>query len=580
VNDSSGTLPRNSIPFEEERSEIDSIMRKRIFWNIFLASLIAALLLGGVILVAQYRLFERLVFSELAGECAYVETGLASAEDEGTYLSSLPSSDRITLIDSDGTVVFDTASDVSKLENHADRPEFIEAQNNGVGTSSRFSETQLIRNFYYAKLLPDGRVLRIANSQQSVLGMLNEMLPTMLLVLFAIALISVVFSRYAAKSIVQPINALDMSSPLANATYDELAPLLTSMERQRREIANRMTALSEKQREFTAVAENMREGLILLDNNDRMMAINSSAAGTFGVEVKAVLGAHILMLNRSVALQQALEQAKKLGSGSSILNKGTSAYQILASTVMDSDHPAGTVILILDISDRAAAEQMRREFSANVSHELKTPLTSILGYAEIMRDGVAKPEDTKRFAAKIYDEAQSLMSLIDDIIRLSQLDEKTPLPELTPVDLKPICEDVCRRLTPHAERAGVSLVTNLESAWIRGIPKMLEEIVQNLVDNAIKYNTTNGSVGVSLHVADRQVLLAVSDTGIGIPQEHLTRVFERFYRVDRSRNKQIGGTGLGLSIVKHSAETLGATGSLESKGGIGTTITIAFPALK
>ncbi len=555
-------------------------MRKRIFWNIFLASLIAALLLGGVILVAQYRLFERLVFSELAGECAYVETGLASAEDEGTYLSSLPSSDRITLIDSDGTVVFDTASDVSKLENHADRPEFIEAQNNGVGTSSRFSETQLIRNFYYAKLLPDGRVLRIANSQQSVLGMLNEMLPTMLLVLFAIALISVVFSRYAAKSIVQPINALDMSSPLANATYDELAPLLTSMERQRREIANRMTALSEKQREFTAVAENMREGLILLDNNDRMMAINSSAAGTFGVEVKAVLGAHILMLNRSVALQQALEQAKKLGSGSSILNKGTSAYQILASTVMDSDHPAGTVILILDISDRAAAEQMRREFSANVSHELKTPLTSILGYAEIMRDGVAKPEDTKRFAAKIYDEAQSLMSLIDDIIRLSQLDEKTPLPELTPVDLKPICEDVCRRLTPHAERAGVSLVTNLESAWIRGIPKMLEEIVQNLVDNAIKYNTTNGSVGVSLHVADRQVLLAVSDTGIGIPQEHLTRVFERFYRVDRSRNKQIGGTGLGLSIVKHSAETLGATGSLESKGGIGTTITIAFPALK
>lgn len=555
-------------------------MRKRIFWNIFLASLIAALLLGGVILVAQYRLFERLVFSELAGECAYVETGLASAGDEETYLSSLPSSDRITLIDPGGTVVFDTASDVSKLENHADRPEFVEAQNSGVGTSSRFSETQLIRNFYYAKLLPDGRVLRIANSQQSVLGMLNEMLPTMLLVLFAIALISVVFSRYAAKSIVQPINALDMSNPLANATYDELAPLLTSMERQRREIANRMTALSEKQREFTAVAENMREGLILLDNNDRMMAINSSAAGTFGVEVKAVLGAHILMLNRSVALQQALDQAKKQGSGSAILNKGASAYQILASTVMDSDHPAGTVILILDISDRAAAEQMRREFSANVSHELKTPLTSILGYAEIMRDGVAKPEDTKRFAAKIYDEAQSLMSLIDDIIRLSQLDEKTPLPELTPVDLKPICEDVCRRLTPHAERAGVSLVVNLESAWIRGIPKMLEEIVQNLVDNAIKYNTTNGSVGVSLHVADRQVLLAVSDTGIGIPQEHLTRVFERFYRVDRSRNKQIGGTGLGLSIVKHSAETLGATVSLESKVGIGTTITIAFPALK
>ncbi|MPM52864.1 Alkaline phosphatase synthesis sensor protein PhoR [bioreactor metagenome] len=246
--------------------------------------------------------------------------------------------------------------------------------------------------------------------------------------------------------------------------------------------------------------------------------------------------------------------------------------------MLDNDQPAGTVLLVLDVSDRAAAEQMRKEFSANVSHELKTPLTSILGYAEIMRDGVAKPEDTKRFAAKIHDEAESLMSLIDDIIRLSQLDEKTSLPELMAVDLKPICEDICRRLESLAQKAGVSLVANLESARVRGIPKMLEEIVQNLVDNAIKYNTTNGSVGVSLHASGHMVTLSVSDTGIGIPEEHLSRVFERFYRVDRSRNKQIGGTGLGLSIVKHAAETLGATVQLESKLGIGTTVTITFPA--
>lgn len=554
-------------------------MKRRIFWNIFLSSLIAALLLGGVILTAQYRVFERLVFSELAGECAYIEAGLSFAGEEDAYLSSLPGKDRVSLINSDGTVVFDTASALSNLENHSDRPEFIAALKDGTGTSSRFSDTQMIRNYYYAKQLSDGRVLRVANSQQSVLGMLNELLPTMLLVLFAITLIAVFFSRYAAKTIVQPINALDMSNPLSNVTYDELAPLLTSMERQRREIASRMAALSEKQREFTAVAENMREGLILLDNNDRMIAINSSAANTFGVEVKSVLGAHILMLNRSVALQQSLEQAKKQGSGSSILSKGASTYQILASTVMDNASPAGTVILVLDISDRAAAEQMRREFSANVSHELKTPLTSILGYAEIMRDGVAKPEDTKRFAAKIHEEAQSLMSLIDDIIRLSQLDEKAPLPELMPVDLKQICTDVCQRLRPHAERSGVSLVTNLEPAWVRGIPKMLEEIVQNLVDNAIKYNTTNGSVGVTLRTSGDKVFLAVSDTGIGIPEEHLSRVFERFYRVDRSRNKQIAGTGLGLSIVKHSADTLGATVNLESKVGIGTTITVTFSSL-
>ena len=553
-------------------------MRQRIFWNIFLSSLIAALLLGGVILFAQYRAFETLVFDELAGECDYVASGLLSAADEQAYLKSLPAGNRVTLIEADGTVVFDTSSDVAKLESHADRPEVVAAQQYGTGSSSRFSETQLIRNFYYAMLLPDGRVLRMADSQQSVIGILNTLLTPLLLVLFAIMLISLFFSRYAAKTIVQPINALDMSNPLGNATYDELAPLLTSMERQRREIASRMAALSEKQREFTAVAENMREGLILLDTHDRMIAINGSAAKTFGAEVKAVLGAHVLMLNRSVALQQALEQAKKEGSGTATLNLGTSTYQILANTVLDSEKPVGTVLLVLDISDRAAAELMRKEFSANVSHELKTPLTSILGYAEIMRDGVAKAEDTKRFAAKIHDEAESLMSLIDDIIRLSQLDEKTSLPEMTVIDLKPVCESVCRRLMPLAEKAGVSLVTNLETAKIRGIPKMLEEIVQNLVDNAIKYNTTNGSVGVTLRAEGKQVSLSVSDTGIGIPQEHLARVFERFYRVDRSRNKQIGGTGLGLSIVKHAAETLGATVHLESKVGIGTTITVFFPA--
>lgn len=552
-------------------------MRKRIFWNIFLSSLIAALLLGGVILIAQYRVFKQMVFSDLAAECEYVESGLLASENEQPYLLDLPTNSRTTLIGADGTVLFDSASDASKLENHADRPEFIAAVKDGVGTSSRFSETQLIRNYYYAKLLPDGRVLRIANAQQSAIGMLSSLLPTMLLVLFAIALISIFFSRYAAKTIIQPINALDMSNPLGNVSYDELAPLLTSMERQRREIASRMAALSEKQREFTAVAENMREGLILLDVHDRMMAINGSAAKTFGVEVKNVLGAHILMLNRSVALQQALEQSKKTGSGASTLSRGASTYQILANAVLDSDKPAGTVLLVLDITDRAAAEQMRKEFSANVSHELKTPLTSILGYAEIMRDGVAKAEDTKRFAAKIHDEAQSLMSLIDDIIRLSQLDERTPLPEISLVDLKPICEDVCRRLAPLAERAGVSVAVNCVSASVHGIPKILEEIVSNLLDNAIKYNHSNGSVGVSLKTIEGRVVLSVSDTGIGIPQEQLSRVFERFYRVDRSRNKQISGTGLGLSIVKHAAETLGASVHLESKLGIGTTVTVSFP---
>ena len=554
-------------------------MRKRIFWNIFLSSLIAALLLGGVILLAQYRSFESLVYSELASESSYIENGLLSAADEQVYLSDLPSKERVTLIDADGTVVYDSNALASKLENHSNRPEFIDAQKNGVGTSSRFSETQLMKNYYYARLMPDGRVLRVASSHNSVLGMIGSLMPTMLLVLLAIVVISAFFARFAAKTIVQPINSLNLEDPLSNSTYDELAPLLTNMERQRREIVNRMSALSEKQREFAAVTENMREGFILLDTSERMLAINGSAAHIFGVESKNVLGSHVLMLNRSVALQQALEQSKVGGSGQSTLIRGASTYQVLASQVTEQQNKAGTVVLILDISDRVAAEQMRREFSANVSHELKTPLTSILGYAEIMRDGVAKREDMKRFAGKIHAEATQLMSLIEDIIRLSQLDEKTPLPEMTTVDLKHICEDVCQRLQPQAEKAGVSINAHCAPLSVRGIPKMLEEIVQNLVDNAIKYNTSNGSVGVSLKEVDHRVELSVSDTGIGIPEEHVSRVFERFYRVDRSRNKQIGGTGLGLSIVKHSAEMMNATVQLQSKLGIGTTVTISFPAI-
>ncbi len=555
-------------------------MKKRIFRNIFLASLISAVLTGGLVLLAQYHIFEERTFTELSVECGYVEAGLNQADDETAYLDSLPTGSRITLIRPDGVVVYDSVSDVATLDNHGTRPEVLEALETGTGSSSRFSDTQLIQNFYYAKLLPDGRVLRVATSQKSALGVVGSMVPPLLGVIAAIVVLSVVFSRYAAKTIVSPINALDLTNPLGNATYDELAPLLTKMEKQRREIAARMAALSEKQREFTAVTENMREGLILLDAEDRILTINGSAARIFGADGKTVAGSHVLMLNRSVALQQALENAKTAGAGDATLIKGAKTYQVLASEVRDDGTAVGTVILILDVTDKVAAEQIRREFSANVSHELKTPLTSISGYAEIMRDGVAKPEDTKRFAAKIFDESAHLMSLIDDIIRLSQLDEKESLPEFVTVDLKAVCENVCARLKPQAEKAHVTLNVDCRPASVRGIPKILEEIVGNLVDNAVKYNRKNGSVTLTLSQTAGRAVLRVSDTGIGIPEEHLSRVFERFYRVDRSRSKQIGGTGLGLSIVKHSVETHGATMKLESSVGSGTVVTIAFPAVE
>ncbi len=554
-------------------------MIKRIFRNIFLASLITAVLTGSLVLVAQYHIFEDRIFSELASESSYVEAGLTQAADETEYLNSLTTGSRITLIQQDGAVAFDSVSDVESLDNHSTRPEVLEALESGAGSSSRFSDTQLIQNFYYAKLLPDGRVLRIATSQKSVLGIVGSLVPPLFGVIVIILILSFVFARYAARTIVSPINALDLANPLGNAAYDELAPLLTKMEKQRREIANRMAALSEKQREFTAVTENMREGLILLDSEDRILTINGSAARIFGADGKTITGSHVLMLNRSVALQQAMENAKAAGAGDATLIKGAKTYQVLASEVRDTGTAVGTVILILDITDKVAAEQIRREFSANVSHELKTPLTSISGYAEIMRDGVAKPEDTKRFAAKIFTESAQLMSLIDDIIRLSQLDERESLPEFVPVELKTVCEDVCARLKPQAEKAHVTLNVGCQDVSVRGIPKILEEIVRNLVDNAIKYNRKNGSVTLTLSETEGRAMLRVADTGIGIPEEHLSRVFERFYRVDRSRSKQIGGTGLGLSIVKHSVETHGATMKLESSIGKGTVVTITFPAI-
>jgi len=534
--------------------------------------------MGGAVLLIQYARFEERIFGELAAAYGYVEPGFERTSDPEAYLAALSDSNRVTLVAADGTVLFDSASDISKLENHAHRPEIAEALADGMGTSIRYSDTQLTRILYYAGRLPDGRVLRVSTTQKSVLGMLTGLLPAALLILLALTLLSILYSRLTAARIVSPINALDLDHPLGNAAYDELAPLLTRMERQRREIADRLTALSEKQREFAAVTENMREGLLLLDANDRMMTVNASAAQTFGAQPQAVIGEHIFSLDRSAALQHALESAKVGGTGEAILHRGARVYQVHASAVANGAARAGTVVLILDVTEKTAAEQSRREFTANVSHELKTPLTSISGYAEIMRDGVAKSGDVARFAGKICEEAAHLLSLIDDIIRLSRLDEQSTLPEMEQVDLRAVCEDACALLRPQADKAGVSLTVRCEDAAVRGISKILGEMAQNLIDNAIKYNRPGGSVDVLLTRGENTVTLCVSDTGIGIPEEHQARVFERFYRVERSRSKQIGGTGLGLSIVKHGAELHGAKLLLESRPGQGTRVTLTFPA--
>ncbi|MEG1524853.1 MAG: ATP-binding protein [Clostridia bacterium] len=552
-------------------------MKKRIFWNIFLSALTAALLMGAVVIWAQYRLFTDRIYAELASECTLIERGMTVAATEDAYFSGFSADTRITLVAADGTVLQDTASDVTNLDNHAGRPEIAAALQNGAGKITRYSSTQLTTTLYYAKRLADGRVLRISAAQKSVLGMIDAMFTPMLLILLAIMLVSVPLSRLLARRIVAPINALNLDQPLASTAYDELAPLLTRMEHQRRKIEDQMIDLTDRQREFTAVSEHMREGLLLLDGDCNILTINHSAAEIFGTSPRAVGGSYILSLNRSTALQSALDSAKANGTGEGLLQQNGRCYQLLTNAVYNARALAGMVLLILDVTAKENAERSRREFSANVSHELKTPLTSIVGYSEIMKDTVAKPEDTPRFAAKIYDEALRLIALIDDIIRLSQLDEQRSLPQKESVDLLQICQTVCTRFAASAEKAGVVLALSGSSATMQGIPKVLDEMVHNLVDNAIKYNHVGGRVTIDIVCEDGRKKLTVRDTGTGIAPEHQVHVFERFYRVDKSHSKETGGTGLGLSIVKHAAEAHGATLFLSSLPGRGTAITVSFP---
>ncbi len=553
-------------------------MRKRIFWSIFAAALLASLVMASMVLAVQYRILEDRIFTELATECDLIQESLAVSKDPYAYFDSLSARDRITLVAADGTVLYDNAADPSQMENHASRPEIAAAISQGTGKSTRYSATQMVQILYYAQRLDDGTILRISVAQKSVWSMIQTAMAPAILILLLLAFASLFLSRSLARRIVSPINALDLDHPLDNTAYDELAPLLLRMDRQHKKIREQMAALTKEQREFSAVTDSMREGLILLDSADNILSINPSAANIFHASPEKISGNCILSLSRSAKIQSTMEAARKEGAGEAMLHQSGKSYLVMASVVKSDEAILGTVLLILDVTDKEEADHSRREFSANVSHELKTPLTSISGYAEIIRDGVANAEDIPRFAGKICDEATRLIALINDIMRLSQLDESIDLPKKEPVDLLAVCEDVCARLLPAAQKHGVSLAVSGEQATIRGIAGILNELVFNLVDNAIKYNVQDGSVALEVLRRDSQTLLRVSDTGIGIPKEHQPHIFERFYRVDKSHSKETGGTGLGLSIVKHSVQVHGASLELCSEPGKGTSITVTFPA--
>ena len=485
---------------------------------------------------------------------------------------------RITLIDTDGTVLYDNQADPATMENHSDREEFQEASTAGAGEATRISDTIAEQTFYYAVKLQNGQVLRVAATTDSVFAAVLAVLPWILGVEVLVAVCTVLFSNFLTKKIVAPINRLDLDHPADNEIYDELSPLLGKISRQNEVIAQQMKSLREKQEEFTSITENMSEGFLVLDNNTDILSYNTSALRLLGAEaVPAESHVSALALNRSAGFRSAVDGALAGKRSEQLVRQGGRCCQVMANPVLRDGEVEGAVVVILDITEREERENLRREFTANVSHELKTPLTSISGFAEIIKNGIVKPEDIPRFAGNIYEESQRLVTLVDDILNLSRLDEADVQLEREDFDLSSLARDVAGRLKASAKKNGVVITVIGDKAEINGVKSIVDEMVFNLVDNAVKYNKQNGRVTVTVDSSSDGTALTVTDTGIGIPQADVDRVFERFYRVDKSHSKEIGGTGLGLSIVKHGAAFHNAKVSLQSTEGEGTTVRLVFP---
>ena len=554
-------------------------MTRKIFQSM-IAVVVSVLLLSlALITGVLYEHFESAMLDQMRTTASFVEQGVK--EDGMKYLDEMSSSQcRITWIEADGTVKFDNRSDPSTMENHADRAEVKEALENESGTSIRRSSTLSEHTLYYAKRMQDGTVLRLAMSQRSVLFLMGGMISPVVFIFLAACALAGVLSYRVSKKIVKPLGSIDLQHPEQVETYDELSPFLQRIAAQNREIRSQMEEIRKQQQEFSMITENMSEGLFVVDRNYQILSYNRSAVRIFGMAPESV-PENLLAVNRSEGFRSVVDSALKGRHAQENLELDGRVYQIIASPVCQQEDAldlVGAVILTLDVTEKEAQEQYRLEFTANVSHELKTPLTSISGIAEIIRNGIVRPEDIPHFAGKIYDESQRLITLIGDIIKLSRLDENQVPMERESVDLLETARDVVQQLASVARKNGVTLVTNGSHGVVNGVRQVLGEMVYNLCENAVKYNRPGGRVWVDVRQAADHVELCVKDTGIGIPAAEQGRIFERFYRVDKSHSKAVGGTGLGLSIVKHGAVLHHATIHVDSEPGEGTAITLTFPA--
>ena len=551
-------------------------MTKKIFSSIMLTA--ACVLLASMITIVG---FLRDYFGGIEESGLREELGIAAVgvEDEGTdYLAALPDGQRrFTWIAADGSVIYDTNADADSLENHSDREEFKAALASGAGESVRYSNTLMQKTMYAARRLDDGTVLRVSVSTATVGALLLGVTQPMLAVLAAALILSAILAKHISRRVVAPLNELDLEHPLddSNAAYEELAPVLGRINRQRSQINSQLRELRRRTDEFAQVTGSMREGLVLLNEQGYILSMNPAARNIFAVEGDCA-GKDFLTVDRSCDMSAAVRSAMESGHGRLHERHGGRIYQVDVSRI-DSDGAAiGTVILVFDVTEQESAEQMRREFTANVSHELKTPLQGIIGSAELIENGMVQPEDMPRFVGHIRAEAQRLVTLIGDIIRLSQLDEGDVLPKER-LDLLEVAQGAADDLQAEAEKKNVHLSVSGEPAELEGVRQLIYEVAYNLGDNAIKYNVDGGSVSINVSSDGKNAKLTVSDTGIGIAAEDQSRIFERFYRVDKSHSKESGGTGLGLSIVKHAVQYHGGRISMDSAPGKGTSISVSLP---
>ena len=551
-------------------------MSKRIFKAMMAVTLTTLLVCMALFIAILFPYFETQLSDELRNELEYLAPNV---ERDGLgYLERLgDGQNRLNLIDADGTVLFDSDADPAQMENHADRPEVIQAIAEGAGESSRYSETLTEKTINCAILLENGQVLRISSTQYSSMALLASLTPSLLLVLIFAALVAVTIAYKLSQRLTKPLNEIDLEHPQVNqAPYDELKPLLRRLHHQNRQIREQIQQLQAQKRQFTAITDNMREGFLVLDADGLVLSYNSSATRLLQPE-KPLDGHNIRDLTDEPDFLESLHGAQEGEHVESLVPLHGRICQLFANPVYQESTLTGIVLVLLDVTEQQEREGLRREFSANVSHELKTPLTSIAGIAEIMKSGMIAPADVPHFAGKIYDESQRLIQLVRDIIRISQLDENNIHDTPVPVELKKCAARNLSLLESAADAADVTLLLEGEEAVIQAVPAILDEMVYNLCENAVKYNKPGGSVTVTVRSDAAHVTLEVADTGIGIAPEHHSRVFERFYRVDKSHSKEIGGTGLGLSIVKHGAAFHHAQVELESALDKGTTVRIIFP---